>query len=878
MTEDEDGPEIGPVSFPPRPGSLSTSIGPLTVTQALFLGLFGISGGLVAYTIMNLFPGNGYATGGALALALGMVLIGALFAFRKVYNLPYYQYLRIRSKFKGSQRQFTGGQASQFVPVVDITDDMIVLSGDRFVAILEGKGTNFALLSPSDQADQIRGFHTLIQSVDFPVQVISRAEPFDATYYLRQIGQRQDEEQSPVVKAQLVSYMPFVDDLMKTALDRRVYVVTQVALRSVMPQLYAQGPPAKETKYAAAAEILGRRVELLADNLLASGVDVERVEGMDLNGTTNRLVGLLRSYSGSPTKGVKSLAEMVAPPTLSLYRDHLALDKEYVRIYRIDGYPASLVPGWLNTILSAQSKIDVTMHIRPVTQETAQKFLRTEVLRLQTQSLAKKKQGNLETTVLDHQVGLFDGLLGAVVRGEEHLYFTGVYVTVRGNTYAEMTALADRVEGFMRGQMVQASAPQFEQAMAYRTILPLGSDVLETHSLTTDLVSVLFSQRYPYLLPTSCIATMNPFVSGMLVQSSGVLYGINETNGTPVIFDRFSGENYNTCVFGVSGAGKSYFAKLELMRYRMLYERLRTFIIDPLSEFNDIAQVMGGTVLKIGPGSATTVNPMWVGQDSLERSQLALQFFTSLLTIGQDEVSILDGTLSRMYTDRQQEFTMEDVVAELRKEQHSLIAERLVTLLSPYVSGTNRWLSSRTSVDLGAKVVCLDISGIDRSLFPAVMGLLLDYVGMECSRDQEKKLVFLDEAWYLLTKGASAKALAAWSRHSRHSHTGLTAISQSPLDFIQNEDGKVVLTNSAMVYLAKQKTVEGIVREHFGLTASEASYLRRAKTGKDVGYSTGVLVTGNNIHTPLRVVSSEVEHVLATTNPEELRKRNLVAS
>jgi type IV secretory pathway VirB4 component len=176
-------------------------------------------------------------------------------------------------------------------------------------------------------------------------------------------------------------------------------------------------------------------------------------------------------------------------------------------------------------------------------------------------------------------------------------------------------------------------------------------------------------------------------------------------------------------------------------------------------------------------------------------------------------------------------------------------------------------------VDLSAKVVCLDISNVDRALFPAVMGLLLDYIDQECTRDQERKLVFLDEAWYLLTKSASAKALAAWSRHSRHTHTGLTAISQSPLDFINNEDGKVVLTNSAMVFMAKQKTVEAPVREHFSLTASEASYLKRAKTGKDVGYSTGILVTGNNVHTPLRVVSSEKEHFFATTNPEELRTR-----
>jgi len=390
--------EIGPVTFPPRPGSLSTSIGPSRSLNPSSSVSFGISGGLVGYLLMSLLPGNGYATAAAFVVVLLMVVIGAVFAFRKVHDMPYYEYLRVRSKFNGSQRQFTNGQASQFVPVVDITDDMIVLSGDRFVAVLEGKGANFALLSPSDQADQIRGFHTLVQSVDFPVQVISRAEPFDGTYYLRQIGQRQDEEKSAVVKAQLESYMPFVDDLIKTTLDRRVFVVTQVSLPSVMPQLYAKGSPSKEAKYEAATEILARRVDLLADNMLASGVEVERVEGMDLAGTTNRLVGFLRSYSGGPTKGVKSLAEMVAPATLSLYRDHIALDKEYVRVYRLDGYPASLSPGWLNTLLSAQSKIDVTMHIQPVGQEVAQKFLRTEVLRLQTQSLAKKKKGNVETT------------------------------------------------------------------------------------------------------------------------------------------------------------------------------------------------------------------------------------------------------------------------------------------------------------------------------------------------------------------------------------------------------------------------------------------------------------------------------------------------
>jgi len=83
-----------------------------------------------------------------------------------------------------------------------------------------------------------------------------------------------------------------------------------------------------------------------------------------------------------------------------------------------------------------------------------------------------------------------------------------------------------------------------------------------------------------------------PFASADLAGTGGLLYGLNARGGGLVMWDRFTQPNYNAVVLARSGAGKSYFAKLELLR--SLYRGIEVAVIDPEDEYRRLAVAVGG--------------------------------------------------------------------------------------------------------------------------------------------------------------------------------------------------------------------------------------------------------------------------------------------
>ena len=861
------------VTFPPRIGSLQATLGPLTFQQILHLVGFGAPGALLGWLVVLAWPGNRWASLISFVLLAAFLGAGALFAFRQRHGIPLLRYLLLDYQFKRSPRTLTEpGQVRRFVPMEDLVNDVLVLPYDHYAAAVQVGGINLSLLSTSEQEEHVRAFFTWLNALDFPVQVISRPDTFDNLPFVEPLVDRMHEEQNPMLQEQIDGYSVFFDEVTRNTLDRRFYVVLPLALRSAAPHLFEVGAsPQAKTKLAAAADLLSRRAGIVLDALQSVGLQGARLGGTDL-------VGVLRHYCrfGDSAKempsGNVSARDTIAPPRVAVYPDHLVVGAEFVRVYKVESYPASLPVGWLSFVYSAQSKIDCVMHVHPMSQEEAVATLRHEISRLQVAMLSKRQKGTTDISALEHQADLWEGIRSALLKQEEKLFFLGHYIAVRADSYAGMVSLSERVESLLRGMMVRVSIPWFRQVQAYRTIMPFGKDYLDTFSVSSGFFGSMLSPASSYLLPTSSLATMYPFSSSVLFQERGILYGLSEENGTPVIFDRYSMENYNTLVCGVSGSGKSYLAKLEALRLMALDGSLRVFLVDPLREFGDVTRSLGGSVLMVGPRQETYVNPLWIGEDPKDRARHALQFLDMLLELSREERALLDGTLSHLYCSQGEEFTLEDLSMELRKDS-SDIAQRLEALLRPYTGqGTYSFLSKRTNVDLSARVVCFDLKDLDRDLFTPVMSLLLDLLVEACQADMNRKLVLVDEAWHLMGHEVSARALANFTRHSRHYHTGLTLISQTAADFLEKEEGRVALTNCSIVILARHRRVTPEMRETFGLTPSEVNFVRFARTGKETGYSTVLLISGVT-HTPLRVVASEKEHEIITTNPEDLLAR-----
>ena len=854
MMEEEQS-AAGIVSFPPKVGSETMRIGPLPANQAVTLIMSAAVGGSASYALLALFPHNLAAILLATAIFLTSVGAGAAFAFVRRHGMTLPRYLLLKWRFDREVHHFNGvAETRRFVHLVDVTSDTLVLPHDTYVRVVEASGVNFDLLSADEQRERILSFAGWLNGLDFPVQVIARPDAFHSVPYLKDLVEREAREGSPVVKTQIQSFAVFFHETVSQALDRRFYVVARVRLPDAVPNLYRNGQSTSPNRKAKAAkEILDLRSRSLVEGLVSIGLEARSLEG-------DELVTLLRNYyhfgDADKSNGLPAtIADALAPVRVDVYPDYMVWGREHVRVLRVEGYPSSLPFGWLSRFLTdTENRIDVVLHMEPLSQEAAVSMLKHETVRLQVELMGRQSKGSVDTLSLENQLEIFDGVRGALVRQEERLFSTGLFISLRAKTYEELETLTARVQGHLRSLMVRVVAPRFQQVMALRSTLPFGRDFLGDS----------------YLLHSSAISTMYPFVSGILVQPGGTLYGLNETNGSPVIFDRYSLENYNTAIFGISGSGKSYAAKLEVLRQMMVSPDLRAFVIDPLGEFGDLAESLGGSVLTVGDGE-THLNPLWIGKEPSERVRFAMEFFRATLDLTKEEVALLDGTLHRMHVERAEEFTLADLLKEL-DGLGSVHADRLRIILQPYVHGSFRWLNHTTDIDLSSRVVSIDLRALTGDLFTPVMLLLLDFILTECRRDYERKLVVVDEAWHLMDREAAAVALANMTRHSRHYHAGITLISQSAADFLDNEHGRVAMTNSAMITLMRHRSVSAAMRDYFAMTPAEVSYVKHTKTGKDVGYATGLLITGTT-HTPLRIVSSEVEHEIITTNPEELRER-----
>ena len=390
--------------------------------------------------------------------------------------------------------------------------------------------------------------------------------------------------------------------------------------------------------------------------------------------------------------------------------------------------------------------------------------------------------------------------------------------------------------------------------MGFRSNVPSGIDTLNG----------------TYTLDTSSLATTFPFVSSTHIRDGGILYGLNTQNDTPVLFDRFGLESYNTLIFGQTGSGKSYAAKLELMRYYMLNPGMHVFIIDPINEFSPLTNALGGQVVNVGP-AGDAINPMDIEStgnvnEKIERLKI---LFGMMFDLSQDENSVLDTALLEVYV-KQNKPTLSDLHETLNAMQN-LHAKRLVNLFTPYVTGTMKFMNQQTNVNLEKRFVTFNISKLEENEHPAMMFLILDYIYSRIKSNLDRKLLVIDEAWNLMQKPDTAQFIANLSRHTRHYNTGLTLISQTAEDFLNTEQGKVVMKNSAIALLMRHRSVSKEMVEFYRLTAREKNLIEMAKTGTQTGYSEGMLIA-SSVHIPLQVVASESEHRLVTTRPDEVRE------
>lgn len=574
---------------------------------------------------------------------------------------------------------------------------------------------------------------------------------------------------------------------------------------------------------------------------------------------------LQRNQDQAFQSGISSVRDLIAPSSFEVTFDYLKVGNTFARTLFVYEYPRFLTSGWLSEIINVDIVLDVSIFIYPQNTEAVLKKLRSKSSQIESSLMMEAEKGLTRNPYLESTYADVEGLRDTITTGQSKMFQQGIYITIYAETLDKLNEDTQTLENLFGIHMVFTKHANLQMEQGFNTCLPMGKDeLLVNRNMDTEAASVSF-----------------PFVSSTLTNNEGILYGANKVNNSLIIFDRFKLQNYNSIILATSGAGKSYAAKLEILRQLMF--DTDAIVIDPEKEFEELCEAVGGSYINITLNAEQVLNPFDLPQnvsdfedqrDALRSNIIILNGLLRVMLgeLTDEEKNILDKGLVETYAtkgiteDPSTHHLTPPLMSDLKSVLESMPgAESMALRLSKFTDGTFSGLfNDYTNVSLANKFVCFSIRDLEEDLRPIAMYSVLNFIWNRVKSDRKKRMLVVDEAWTMMKHEDSAQFLYAIAKRGRKYYLGLTTIGQDIGDFLKNEYGKPLISNASLALLLKQHPSQAdLIKEVFDLTDAEKNFLLSCGTGE------GLFIAGLN-HAIVQVISSDTEDDLVTTNPEQL--------
>ncbi len=559
------------------------------------------------------------------------------------------------------------------------------------------------------------------------------------------------------------------------------------------------------------------------------------------------------------------LAELVKPSYVKNNFDSIKINSTYNRVVAAVGYPRVIKEGWLNSIVSAEGDFDLSLFIEPSQIEGLLNDLNRELVKQKSDMMAAELKGIVNPS-LKVQYDDTYRTLEKLQSGEEKLFNFSLYANARAKSKKKLELATRKIESELNAMMIIPKTPFLKMLPAIQSIIPIGQDKL----------------RIQRNIPSNALAACFPFTSSFLnLQEGGIMFGLNKDNNIPIILDVYKLQNYSGLCLGSSGSGKSFFVKLYILRN--LLQNVKTTIIDPQGEYVELCKTYGGQLVEISPESETIINPLDLMDRDFGDKMLSLMDLFRIMCgeLTEPQKNILDRALLKIYVDHgimpkdkntwsKEPPTLKELYDTLVEEKtiaskiEKMTYDALLNRLGIYAVGSFSFLNKKTNLNLQNNLICFNIANMPSQVKPAMMFLILDFVHKKMQSDRERKLLVIDEAWALLRYGEQANYLFEMIKTARKFGLGLVIITQEVNDLLARRAGKTILANCAWKLLLRQEpTVIKEIAEKFNLNQEEQNFILTADKGE------GLLFAMND-HIPIKIVSSEKEYEVITTNPDEI--------
>ena len=442
----------------------------------------------------------------------------------------------------------------------------------------------------------------------------------------------------------------------------------------------------------------------------------------------------------------------------------------------------------------------------------------------------------------------------------EDLYFLYLYIIIYDKDFKKLEYFLNKIEGITQSKGIKTRRANFRQEEIYLATLP----IMENREIIKQA-----SRRN--VLTSGLLATY-PFISSTIFDEDGIFIGTNIYNNSLVFIDRYSTQKYknaNICIFGTSGAGKSFYTKLLILRYKLL--GIKQYIIDPEREYVNLCTKLDGTYIKLGPTSKTYINVLDIRKESIEDGEQGylatkisklIGFFNLIFgEMNEEEKAIIEEKLIETYKSKKITFNDESlykqdknkIIKEFKKSKdmpklqdfYEILkkderTKKFKTKLIPFVEGSMKFFNNYTNIELDNDLVIADIYDLGEENLQYGMYLFTEIFWDKIKENrEEKKAIYLDEIWRLIgvtsNKNVASFIYKIFKTIRKYGGSSV-AITQDISDIFSLEEGiygKSILNNSSIkTFFSLEEENIKILSEYSNLSEKEKIEIKSLKRGE----------------------------------------------
>ena len=546
-----------------------------------------------------------------------------------------------------------------------------------------------------------------------------------------------------------------------------------------------------------------------------------------------------------------SFKDYICPDTFEIKDDYIRIGNRYARVLFLKEYANYIKDSMVAELTDINKNSMMSIDVIPIAMDEAVREAENRRLGVETNITNWQRRQNANNNFsaiipydLEMQREQSKEFLDDLITRDQRMFMSVLTMVHTAETKEELDNDTEEILTIARKNLCQFGVLKFQQLDGLNTAMPFGVRKIDTlRTLTTESLAVFM-----------------PFRVQEIRETNGIYYGQNVISKNMIIADRKKLLNGNSLVFGVSGSGKSFITKEEIVFTMLKDKNADVIVIDPENEYTPLVKALGGEVIKVSATSGNHINAMDMNKNYADganpvilKSEFILSLCEQLIgsdNLGAKQKSIIDRCTASTYRYYLQGNyqgtppTLQDFYQELLKQEETE-AKEIALAIELFVNGSLNTFAKQTNVDTENRLICYNILDLGKQLLPLGMLVVLDSILNRITQNRAKgrnTYIFIDEIYLLLRNEYSANFLYTLWKRVRKYGAYLIGITQNVEDMLQNNTARAMMANSELIIMLNQASTDRAeLAKLLNISDLQLSYIT------NVGSGEGLLKIGSSL-------------------------------